>query len=220
MIKLHYFVLCPFARKIKITLAEKALNYELIRENIVHEQDNRKTVRSFEEMLVLRDGNQKYTNHIAIDEYLEERYPRHSLLADSLQVRANIRMISNLFDNQFYHQVVKKILYERLYKSVTNRRAPDSNLIRKVRQDIALYLDYIEKLLSASAKWLAGEQLSRADIVVASHISVLDYFGDIPWSHNQEVREWYAVFKSRPSMKTILEDRIAGFDPAPDYCDP
>jgi glutathione S-transferase len=34
------------------------------------------------------------------------------------------------------------------------------------------------------------------------------------------MKEWYALLKSRPSFRPILEDRIAGFAPPEYYSDP
>ncbi len=42
------------------------------------------------------------------------------------------------------------------------------------------HLDYIEGLLN-TRDWLAGRRMSLADFAAAAHLSVIDYFGDVPW---------------------------------------
>jgi glutathione S-transferase len=44
--------------------------------------------------------------------------------------------------------------------------------------------------------------------------------GDVPWDDHQGARDWYARIKSRPSFRSILQDRIPGAAPAKHYADP
>ena len=52
-----------------------------------------------------------------------------------------------------------------------------------------------------------------------AHISVVDYFGDVPWERHSAAREWYARVKSRPSFRSLLKDRVAGMPPPDAYAD-
>ena len=65
--------------------------------------------------------------------------------------------------------------------------------------------------------YIVSEHLTCADIVVASHISTIDYFAEINWDKFPLIKEWYSIIKSRPSFRTILQDNIAGFTPQKDY---
>ena len=51
----------------------------------------------------------------------------------------------------------------------------------------------------------------------AAHLSVIDYFGDIPWGDFPGVRTWYMKLKSRPCFRPLLADRWPGLAPAPHY---
>ena len=59
--------------------------------------------------------------------------------------------------------------------------------------------------------------MTCADVVAASHISTIDYFGEIKWDNFPLIKQWYAIIKSRPSFRSILQDHIAGFVPYTDY---
>ena len=83
---------------------------------------------------------------------------------------------------------------------------------------LRLHLAYVEKLLQ-TRDWLAGKRLSLADFAAAAHISVLDYFGDIPWRDFPAVKDWYMKVKSRPAFRPILADRWPGLAPAGHYDD-
>ena len=61
---------------------------------------------------------------------------------------------------------------------------------------------------------------TMADIAASAHLSIVDYFGEIPWGNYPLVKEWYALMKSRPAFRPVLEDRVAGFAPPSHYANP
>jgi len=71
--------------------------------------------------------------------------------------------------------------------------------------------------LTEKRTWLAGDSFSLADIAAASHLSAVDYIGDVPWEEHQSAHDWYSRVKSRPSFKPLLEERIPGFTPSEHY---
>ena len=58
-----------------------------------------------------------------------------------------------------------------------------------------------------------------SDIAAASHLSSLDYIGDVPWDEYEPAKEWYARIKSRPSFRQILADHVPGTAPPKHYAD-
>ena len=93
---------------------------------------------------------------------------------------------------------------------------PHGPSIRAGHANIHYHLDYIG-FLTEKRKWLAGDNFSLADIAAAAHLSTIDYIGDVPWEEHEAARRWYDKIKSRDSFKSLLEDRIPGFEPAPTY---
>ena len=67
--------------------------------------------------------------------------------------------------------------------------------------------------------WLAGNQLSFADLAAAAHLSAVDYLGEVPWKEDEAAKNWYARVKSRPSFRPLLAETVAGLPPAPSYTD-
>jgi len=82
--------------------------------------------------------------------------------------------------------------------------------------NIDTHLGYIEYLAEQRA-WLAGDNFSLADITAASHISCIDYLGDIAWEDYQQAKQWYARIKSRPNFRPLLQDLIPGTQPPAHY---
>ena len=80
------------------------------------------------------------------------------------------------------------------------------------------HLDYIAHLADHRA-WLAGGELSLADLAAAAHLSAVDYFGDVPWSDYPAAKSWYQRMKSRPSFRPLLTDTLRGMAPGAHYAD-
>ena len=57
------------------------------------------------------------------------------------------------------------------------------------------------------------------DFAAAAHLSVIDYFGDVPWKDFPAVKTWYMKLKSRPCFRPLLADRWPGLAPAQHYDD-
>jgi glutathione S-transferase len=95
---------------------------------------------------------------------------------------------------------------------------PETDVLRAARNNIRYHMAYIG-WLARSRDWLAGDQLTYADLAAAAHLSVVDYLGDVPWSENEAAKSWYVRVKSRPSFRPILAETLAGIPPSPTYAD-
>ena len=73
--------------------------------------------------------------------------------------------------------------------------------------------------LADHRRWLAGDEMSFADLAAAAHLSCMDYLGQIPWDDFPAARGWYVRLKSRPSFQALLEDRLPGKPPPHYYSD-
>lgn len=152
-------------------------------------------------------------------EFLEEASPGKTLLGKSHAERAEVRRLVEWFDRRFHHEVTHNLVFEKVYKKIMQQGEPDSTTIRMGKKHLYYHLDYIANLASTRG-WLAGERFTYADIAAASHLSTLDYLGDVPWEYNAIAREWYALVKSRPSFRALLVDRVPSFRPPAHYENP
>jgi len=218
MLRLYHFLLCPFSRQVRIVLKEKAIPFELAVENYWERRPEFASLNPAMEVPVLVGDSLVLADTTAILEYLEETSDNNMFLPSSPLERAEIRRLVGWFNNKFYQEVTRYILAERVIRYFTRIGEPNSDSIRAAKANIYYHLDYIA-FLTRQRKWLAGEQLSLADIAAASQLSVLDYLGDVPWEYNPAVKEWYALIKSRPSFRPLLSDRISGFVPSQHYTD-
>ena len=214
---LYHLWLHPFARKVRIALSEKGLDFELRIEKIWERRTEFLTMNPAGDVPVLQEEDGTVlSNSTVICEYLEEMYPQTNLLgADPVQ-RAETRRLIGWFDVKFNREVSDNLVGEKLMKTFLNLGEPHGPSIRAGHANIHYHLDYIG-FLTEKRNWLAGDNFSLADIAAASHLSAVDYIGDVPWDEHQAAREWYARVKSRPSFKALLEDRIPGFTPSDHY---
>jgi glutathione S-transferase len=219
---LHHFPLDPASRQARLALAEKRLPFELAEVRYWERPKAFLTLNpsGLTPVLVEQTGDQRVVvcEVRAILEHLETVAPEHDLLGATPADRAEARRLMQWFDRKFDNEVNAYLLHEKLEKRLLKLGAPDLYNMREGRDALRVHLIYIEKLLQAR-DWLAGRRLSLADFAAAANISVLDYFGDIPWRDFPAVKTWYMKIKSRPSFRPLLADRWPGLAPSSYYDD-
>ncbi|MEM7041778.1 MAG: glutathione S-transferase family protein [Pseudomonadota bacterium] len=218
MLKLLHFPLCPYSRKVRLALAEKELDVtsEAI-EPWLYSNDL-KTGNPAAEVPILEDRSRIISDSGVIVEYLEETQRGHTLIGKEPSQRAEIRRLMAWFDKKFTREVTDLIWYEKLIKRLRDKGTPDSAAVRRGLANIHEHLDYVGHLFDRH-HWLAGDQMTLADITAAAHFSVLDYMGDVPWEKHPAAKLWYAKIKSRPSFRPLLADRLASIRPVSHYSD-
>ena len=220
MRKLHHLALSPFCRKVRLVLAEKKLEVELIDEPVWEKRLDFIRFSPSGKVPLLKEGANVFTESTPICEYLDESHPIPKLIPADKKLRFETRRVTSWFDDKFYNEVTKNLLNERVYKKIFKLGQPDSGAIKEGLKKIKFHFDYLEWLLE-KRNWVAGEKMSLADFSAAGHISALDYVGDIDWQSKPIIKEWYAKIKSRPAFRNagLLTDLVPGFVPAGHYSD-
>jgi glutathione S-transferase len=159
----------------------------------------------------------------AIGEYLEEtRMDRAGLIPGDVFCRAEVRRLVGWFDTKFYAEVSEPALTEKIMRRFLGREAgggaPDMGRVRLAIARLRPHLVYISQLANDRI-WLAGPDLSLADLAAAAHLSVIDYLGDVPWAEYPAAKTWYQRIKSRPSFRPLLADAVRGIIPPTAYAD-
>ena len=218
MIRLYHFPLSPFCRKVRLTLAEKKLEVELIEERYWEPSPDFLRRNPAGKVPVLRIENKVFSESQAICEFIEETCPTPPLMPRDPEARYEVRRLCAWFDDKFHEEVTSKLLYERVNKKVMKLGYPDSKNVKSGSSKIKYHLDYMSWLLE-SRRWLAGNEMTLADFAAAAHLSSLDYISDVDWNRSRNVRDWYAKIKSRPSFRSLLADQVPGFPPPAHYAD-
>jgi glutathione S-transferase len=217
-LRLHHFPICPYCRKIRLVLAEKALDVTLEPHEPWRREDRLIALNAAVEVPVLEVDGLALAESVAIAEYLEERFPEVRLGGHDAASRAEVRRLMLWFDTKFAREVTDLLWRQKLIYRLKRSGTPNTAALRAGQENVRGHLDYIA-YLTHERNWLAGEDLSLADLAAAAHLSVLDYMGDVPWETNSEAKEWYARIKSRPSFRALLKDKIPQQPPAEHYAD-
>jgi len=88
--------------------------------------------------------------------------------------------------------------------------------LREAMKAAVSHLDYTDYLLD-HRNWLGGATMSLADLAAAAQISVADYLGGIDWKGHDQTARWYRGFKSRPSFRPLLSERMELIGPPAHY---
>ena len=216
---LHHHWLSAGARKVRIALKEKDLDFEATIEKPWEARPEFLALNPAGDVPVLVEPHGTVlADAQAICEFLEEVYPQRPLMPRDAPARAEVRRLVGWFDGKFGREVTDNLVGEKMIKRMTRRETPNSALIRTGLSALRHHLDYIGHL-AERRRWLGGEDFSLADIAAAAHLSTVDYIGDVPWSEFDAAKDWYARIKSRPSFRTILADHVPGAPPPAHYAD-
>jgi glutathione S-transferase len=218
MIRLYHVPLSPFCRKVRLSLAEKRLEVDLVEEKYWEPEPDFLRRNPAGKVPVLKMDGRTMSESAAICEYIEERHPEPPLMPKTPEDRFEVRRIVSWFDDKFHHEVTSKLLYERVNKKMMGQGYPDSKNVKAGAKAVKYHLDYMGWLLD-QRRWLAGNEMTLADFAAAAHLSALDYISDVDWNRNNNVRDWYSKIKSRPAFRSILADNVSGFPPPAHYAD-
>jgi glutathione S-transferase len=225
MLTLTHYRLCPFSRSIRLALDELGLEATLIEEPAWEWRQTFLALNPSGELPVLQSAeNITLAGVYAISEFLAEEPPMpgalrgRELLPRTREDRAEARRLIDWFHRKFDREVSRDMMNEKLYRRLADASAapPDTELMRALRANMRYHLGYIG-FLADQRRWLAGDDLTFADLAAAGQLSSLDYLGEVPWNDFPAAKAWYVRLKSRKSFRSLLADRITGFAPPPDY---
>jgi glutathione S-transferase len=225
MLTLFHQMLCPHSRFARLALGEYRLEARLIEEKTWERRQDFLLLNPAGSIPVLvDDGKPPVCGASVLAEYLHESHggtrEGGALYPDDIGERAEVRRLAAWFNDKFHVEVSGPLTAERVFRRYMTREQgggpPDTDAIRAARHNIRYHLAYIGWLVR-TRNWLAGDELSYADLAAAAHISAADYLGDVPWTEDEAARNWYARVKSRPSFRPILADTLAGVPAAASY---
>lgn len=218
MNRLYHVALSPFCRKVRLTLAEKRIEVELVEEKYWDPSPDFLRRNPAGKVPILKIDNRFLPESQAICEYLDEIHPTPALMPREREARYEVRRLCAWFDDKFNAEVTRKVMGERVWKKIMKKGYPDSKTIKEGLSAIKYHLDYMGWLLD-QRRWLAGDQMTLADFAAAAHLSCLDYISDVDWNRQAAVKDWYAKIKSRPAFRSLLQDQLPGLPPAPQYAE-
>lgn len=228
MLTLYHHPFCPFSRAARVAMGEYGMSARLVEERTWEKRKEFLLVNPSGSLPVLVDGQAGHPvcGPRAVTEFIDETVgveqgPRRLMPRDP-HVRAEVRRLLDWFDLRFHQDASAPLIQERIYKRFMRAEhgggPPNSAAMRSGRENLRYHMHYISKL-AERRNWLAGDDLTHADIAAAAHLSCIDYLGDVPWNDFEFAKQWYARIKSRPAFRPILAERAPGMTPSSTYAD-
>lgn len=216
---LYHYPLCPLSRQARILLKEFGVNFSLVKEDYWLLSDQLLKFNPSAELPILVEPFDKVIAGIyPLIEYINQVNKDNDFIDPEPIKSAEVRRLTHWFNHKFYQEITKIFVDEKLIRLLSNQGSPRTEFIRSAKANLGHHLAYISYLLKERS-WLAYDHISFADFAAAAHLSVLDYFGEVIWEQFPRVKDWYALIKSRPSFRPLLNDQIAGFTPPKYYND-
>ncbi len=193
---------CPFAKKVRIVLVEKNLEFETIAIDLDKgEQRNGEflSLNPFGKVPVLVDeeGAVIYDSTV-INEYLNDEYPYPDLLPEDAALRARARLFEDFADNAFTLPVMA---LERGAEGNATER--DTANAAGARELVTSALGMLERELAAR-EYLA-EAFSLADVSFAPAALRLDRLGFKLDDAHGNVKSWIQRLAERPSVGAVVK---------------
>jgi len=216
---LYHYPLCPFSRQVRLALKELDVTFSLVKEDYWQRSAQLlKFSPSGELPILVEPFDFVIAGIYPVVEYINDTYPNNSFMSANAPIASEIRRLLSWFNQKFYLEVAKIFIDEKLIRLLKNTGSPRTEFLRAAKSNLGHHMSYMSALLKERT-WLAGDNMSFADLAAASHLSIVDYFGEVIWEQHPEVKEWYSLIKSRPSFRPFLQDNIAGFAPPRHYQD-
>jgi len=216
MITLFHHPICPLSRQIRVYLKELNLEANLVKEDYWNRRKEFVEINPASSLPVLVFEGNPIIGYYAITEFLAENFDNFHLMPKLLTEKTAVRQEIYWFNEKFYREVSKIIFEEKMIRLLRRIGGPRSEYIRAAKTNLAHHFKYLTMRFEKHS-YIISEQLTCADIATASHLSTIDYFGEINWDSYWVIKQWYAIIKSRPSFRTLLQDQIAGFPVPKDY---
>lgn len=192
MFKLLSATPSPYARKVRIALAEKGLPFELLTEVPWDTTTTTPRYNPLEKLpvLLLPDGSSVYESSFIL-QYLELKHPQTPLLPDDIDGKLAARKLEVLCDGVCDAVVLS--LFEKM-------RAGGGSLewLARQRRKIAGGVAEMAKIVG-SQRWATGDCFTLGDIAVGTAVGYLSVrFQELPWQ---------TLYPGLASLSNRLEQR-------------
>jgi glutathione S-transferase len=220
MLILYHYPLCPISRLIRVILSEQNVEYKLEKIDFWRERQKIISLDPLGEIPALKTNENKViVGFYPLIEYVSSLSPNFYFSnLDNIEA-AEMRRIIYWLDYRFNKEITSYVVSEKLVRLLSKDGSPRTEFLRAARINLIHHMNYFQTLFSRNGN-IATHQQSIADLFLACHISVLDYFGEINWEKFAWIKDWYATIKSRPSFRKILQDRVPIINPPSHYEDP
>lgn len=197
--------LSPFVRKVCLCLIEKGLDYELEVVMPFGQPDWYRELNPLGRIPAFSDGDLKLADSSVICQYLEERHPeRKPLYGVDAQQRAKVRWLEKYADYELAPLCTFTVFRNRVLKATMGQPCDEEKVQQALRDKLPSHFDYLEATLN-DAPYFLGEQLSMADLALASQLLNMEHGGEtLDAARWPKLMAHYQRLKASAAMQQLL----------------
>ncbi len=170
--------LSPYVRKVRLLLAEKALDYNLEIILPFAQPAWFKDLNPLERIPALKDGELTLADSSVICHYLDEKYPQSSnLLGRTPEQRAQVRWLEKYADYELAPLCTFTVFRNRVLKPSMGKPCDEATVQKALHEQLPPHFDYLEKILG-TAEYLVGDSLTLADLALACQLVNMQHGGE------------------------------------------
>ena len=200
MIKLYDFKSSPNCQRVKIVLAEKKLNYEIVPVDLRAKAQKTPAylkMNPYGKVPVLTDDDTVLYESCIINEYLNEKYPNPPLMPADLGKRAKARILTD------YGMAHLDGAYQKLrMETLKDANDQSKEVIESAKTELRQLLKHLENELG-DQEYLVGE-FSLVDANLLPRFTRLEGFGVLPDPSLPKLGAYVQRVKGRASVQAIL----------------
>jgi glutathione S-transferase len=210
-LKLYEHPLSPYARKVKIVLYEKGIEFERVLLTPMTMREGDPGVAEFSassprlEVPCLVDGDFRCIDSTIIVDYIDEKWPDPPMLPERFEDRARARMIEEICDTSV-DAVNWGLMEIRFFKRAEGTLA--EQMMGRAGTQLAAVWDRMEAELEGRT-WLSGARFGRADATLIVHVVASGLYGFPPGERHPRLREWTARCVEKESVRRDQADLLA-----------
>lgn len=197
----------PYAQKVRVTLYEKGVDFELREIRFESQREELLRVSPRGEVPALLDGEEAVYDSTIICEYLEERFPVPPLLPTDPAGRARARALERIADTQI-DPVLIVLATTKLVRPSVGRRHPEA--IGRAAEALEGYYAKLDGWLADGREWLLGG-FSRADVAMAPHVTAAAFLGWPVTDAHPHAKAWSARLTARPTIARVAREAFAAY---------
>ena len=193
----------PFVRKVLAACAIKNLPFKIDPIVPFLGGDAFTKLSPLRRVPVYIDDQVTLSDSTIICEYLDERYPQHSIYPGNAADRAHARWIEEFADTRLADLCIWKIFFPVVVKPHVFGGARDVAAVQRVvREELPEAMAYLERIAPV-AEFLFGE-ISMADIAVAVHFSNLKWARiELPTDVAPRALAWVARTQAHAALAAV-----------------
>lgn len=213
---LYYYMFCGYSRTIRFLMEENSVDFDISHQTPWNMSKECSAFCKIHNYPTIFDGHRSIECRSAIIEYLNIKYCKNTLFPKDLQARLDVLQSCDWVEDNI-SLLCKQIVEERLHAVFVHKKSVDTIKINRVLDILHINISKMTHMIDKNNGYIVNGSISMADILAASFLSTIDYFGYIQWSSLYDLKTWYLKIKSRRNFYKLYDDVLKNLQPSRFY---